>query len=179
MIGYGCASVKTARARNYTRNRTSVQTLVNHCVFLHHFRLQNVYIHKHALTGSEIMGSSLNKTSVIAFVWAGAAIMCFSFAIYGAANDRGVESWVLAFPVLMATLLTSTIWLNTILLESRDVLQKTKRQPSDKLALLKELLDDDELEAFKQALKQNLLEQSDGELLADEETLKALMHKTR
>jgi hypothetical protein len=126
------------------------------------------------------MGSSFDKTGIISTIWVSAAVMCLAIAIYGATNDQGVESWVLAFPILMATLLTSALWLSTVLIESRDVIEKTKRQPTDKLALLKELLDDDELDAFKQALKQSLLEQqSDGELPYDEESLNALIHKTR
>lgn len=120
-----------------------------------------------------------DKGNIIIGIWVSAAIMCLSVAIYGGANDQGVESWVLAFPILMATLLTSAIWVSTTLIENRDTLQKAKRQPTDKLALLKELLDDEEMEAFKQTLQDRILEQRDGELLADEETLQALIQKKR
>jgi hypothetical protein len=123
------------------------------------------------------MDSSVDKTKLISNIWAAAASMCLFFAVYGATNDGGVEAWVLAFPILMATLLTSAIWVSTVLIENRGDFQKAKRQPADKLALLKEMLDDDELETFKETLKASLLKQNDGELPYDEETLQALMHR--
>jgi hypothetical protein len=59
--------------------------------------------------------------------------------------------------------------------------EKAKRQPGDtntKLALLLELMDEDEREAFKETLKRRVLDDmtsGDGELLADAATLESLL----
>ena len=60
--------------------------------------------------------------------------------------------------------------------------EKNKRQSGDKLALLMELMDEDERAAFKSTLKQRLLDSADyadGELPYSGETLAALLNEER
>lgn len=128
---------------------------------------------------------------------------CLSFVIWGGAiaagivamqspflatNDMGV---VVMVPFLFALLSMIVIWavpesIRLAQIRERakageregEYTEKGKRQTGDKLTLLLEMMDDDEREAFKEALKRRALEDagySDGELPFAGETLESLL----
>lgn len=123
-----------------------------------------------------------------AFIW----LMACGFGI-AAVNATNSDSWIVV-PVLLATLLaTAVIWISEALGASakarvetrhltgrsdRSAAGKSKREESDKYALLLELMDEDERAEFKEMLKRRALQDmrlsDDGEFFAPT-TLKSLM----
>lgn len=131
------------------------------------------------------MESNTAKTSISVTIWIATAIICFGIAIYGAVTTYDVKV-LFALCMMIAIAATGAVWTLPIFEERSGTADltpeqdKAKRQPADKLALLMELMDEAEREAFKEALKQRVLEEagsrSDGELPYDLETLEALTY---
>jgi hypothetical protein len=94
--------------------------------------------------------------------------------------------WLAISPLVIAVLGTFMLWVVPEL-DSTEAASKTeqsigkaKRQQGDKLSLLLELMDDDERQAFKQLLKQQVLEETgyaDGELPYGGDTLESLLNE--
>jgi hypothetical protein len=95
-------------------------------------------------------------------------------------------------PIIIALIGTFVIWGLPEIMKDKDTLKlggqldesggKAKRKQGDKLALLMEMMDEDERQAFKTALQQRLLQETtantaydDGELPYDAETLESLL----
>jgi hypothetical protein len=123
------------------------------------------------------MWSALQKTGATAAIWFGVGFVCFAVAIYGSETQRDV-TLLFTFAILVASVFTLLLWFMPAIAEIVASREKAKRQPVDKLALLRDLLDDDELAAFKETLKQRVLDSvsagDDGELPLDAATLEAL-----
>jgi hypothetical protein len=121
------------------------------------------------------MLSAGHRMAVIIGMWIGVGIGLFSVGIYGAETGRDV-GWLFALVVLISVF--TTLILSGALpgFSFRPPGQeKAKRQSDRKLALLLELMDEDERKAFKEALKQQVLESgSDGELPYDAGLLEML-----
>ena len=90
---------------------------------------------------------------------------------------------IVVVPLVIALFGTMAIWSPELLMEDKDAKKqpstivnyqssKSKNQPSSKLALLMEMMDEHEQEAFKETLRQRVLEDatitSDGELSVDD-----------
>lgn len=121
------------------------------------------------------MLSAGHRMSVLIGMWVAVGIGFFALGVYGAETGRDV-GWL--FVVTLLTALFTTIVLSGALpgvFIGAAGQEKTKRHQDDKLALLLELMDNDERRAFTEALKQRVLEgESDGELPYDAELLEAL-----
>jgi thiol:disulfide interchange protein len=124
------------------------------------------------------MGSGSQKVGATAAIWFGMAIISFAVASYGTESQNDV-GWLFVLLTVIASALTLLLWTFPVIAESYVNREKAKRhQPDERLALLKELLDEDELAAFKAVLKQRMLEsvtRSDGELPYDAEALEELV----
>jgi Na+/melibiose symporter-like transporter len=119
------------------------------------------------------MGSASQKVGATAAVWFGMAIICFAVSAYGTESQNDVR-WLFVLLTLIASALTLLLWAFPAVAERFLNREKAKRQPDERLALLKELLDEDELAAFKAVLKERMLERitrSDGELPYDVDAL--------
>ena len=103
--------------------------------------------------------------------------VCFSLAIYGSETQNDLTG-LFTFAILVASVFTLLLWFMPAVAEIVANREKAKRQPVDKLALLRDLLDDDALAAFKETLKQRVLDSvsggDDGELPLDAATFEAL-----
>jgi hypothetical protein len=119
-------------------------------------------------------------------VWGGAIGMVSAIAPFVAEGDMPLVAGVGLFVALLATFLfwglpEVTRMYNARLAARVDEMPaatKSRRQRGDKLALLLELMDDDEREAFKEALKRRTLDNigyDDGELPYSSETLASLL----
>ena len=116
-----------------------------------------------------------HRMAVIIGMWIAVGIGLFSVGIYGAETGRDV-GWLFVLPILITVFTTIILsgalpgfWLRS------PGEEKAKRQRDDKLALLLELMDEDERMAFKEALKQRVLgSESDGELPYSVELLEVL-----
>ena len=125
--------------------------------------------------------------------WGGAIGMAAAVGEYVAPGDMPL---IAAFGLLVALLATFLFWglpevtkIYDARLAARlgevPTSDKAKRQSGDTLALLLELMDDEEREAFKETLKRRVLEDmgvDDGELPYAAETLESLLeeeHSTR
>jgi hypothetical protein len=114
-------------------------------------------------------------------IWIGTGVICFGLAIYGAVTGNDIASlFILA--MLIAAVTSVSAWVLPSFAARRTEAQpaeKAKRMGDDKLSLLMSLMDDDERVAFKEALKQRLLDSAaaptDGELPYDAESLEALL----
>ena len=118
--------------------------------------------------------------------WGGAIGMAAAVGEYVAPGDMPL---IAAFGLLVALLATFLFWglpevakIYDARLAARlgevPTSDKAKRQSGDTLALLLELMDDEEREAFKEALKQRTLDNigyDDGELPYSNETLASLL----
>lgn len=111
------------------------------------------------------MLSAGHRMAVIIGMWVAVGIGLFAVGIYGAETGKDV-GWLFVLAILLpifTTIILSGALPGFTFRSSRQ--EKAKRQSDDKLALLLELMDDDERVAFKEALKQRLLEsESNGEL---------------
>ena len=114
------------------------------------------------------MLSASQRMAVIIGMWVAVGIGLFSVGVYGAETGRDV-GWLFAAVVLITVFTTITLSGALPGFSFRSPGQeKAKRQSDRKLALLLELMDEGEREAFKEALKQRVLESgSDGELPYD------------
>jgi hypothetical protein len=112
-----------------------------------------------------------------------AGISITALIVSGDARFSGDVTAVTLMPLIIGFLVTLVVWVGG---DSKGQArpadyEKAKRQPGDantKLALLLELMDDDEREAFKETLKRRVLDDmtsGDGELLADAATLESLL----
>lgn len=121
------------------------------------------------------MLSAGHRMSVLIGMWVAVGLGFFAMGIYGAETGRDV-GWIFVLTLLAA--LFTTIVLSGALpgvFFGAPGQEKTKRRQDDKLALLLELMDENERMAFKEALKQRVLDdESDGELPYDAELLEAL-----
>lgn len=124
-------------------------------------------------------------------VWIAAAVGFFAIGIYGAISELDVAG---LFIMMMVAAMASTImiWMLPIFGNRSEHTEQTqqqepgkaKREGDDRLALLLSLMDDDEREAFKAALKQRVLADvggpvggpDDGELPYDAESLETLLY---
>lgn len=128
----------------------------------------------------------LREPKVIAtgFIWIAAIVISLGL-MFSPFID---EEWLLSIPVTAAFLSTLAVWLSgkssgeAIARLTQSAAEKSKRgapQPADadsKMRLLLELMDDDERQAFKDALKRQMLGSAganDGEL--DHDTLESLL----
>jgi hypothetical protein len=123
------------------------------------------------------MESPSERSGTIIGIWFAAACICFPIMIYGAVTKTNVN-WLFALTIIATLAFTLLFWFMPDPGARAALRQKSKRQPGDQLALLKELLDEDELAAFKTALQDRLLDSAasrhDGELPLDADTLEAL-----
>lgn len=121
----------------------------------------------------------LGRVIITSIIWIGCLSIAITTLITGS-NMIGV-----IFPLLMAVGGTATIWgsasskserRQALTRDQQDNFYKAKREDAyeQKMRLLMEMMDDDEREAFKQALKRQLLNQDskrghlvDGELPFD------------
>jgi hypothetical protein len=121
------------------------------------------------------MLSAGHRTAVIIGMWIAVGIGLWGVGIYGAETGRDI-GWLLALAILLPVL--TTLLLSGALPGfsfGSSGQEKAKRQSDRKLALLLELMDEDERRAFKEALKQRILEgESDGELPYDAGLLEML-----
>ena len=121
------------------------------------------------------MLSAGHRMAVIIGMWVAVRIGLWGVGIYGAQTGRDV-GWLFALAILLPVF--TTIILSGALpgFSFRPPGQKkAKHHPDDKLALLLELMDEDERMAFKEALKQRVLgRESDGELPYDVGLLDAI-----
>jgi hypothetical protein len=124
------------------------------------------------------MLSAGHRMGVIIGMWIAVGIGLWGIGIYGAETGRDA-GWLIALTILLPVL--TTIILSGALpgFSFRPPSQeKTKRQQDRKLALLLELMDEDERMAFKEALRQQVLGgESDGELPYEAELLEAIGHE--
>jgi hypothetical protein len=109
-----------------------------------------------------------HRMGVIIGMWMAIGVGLFGVAIYGSESGRDV-GWLFVLAILLpafTTLILSGALPGFSFRTSAQ--EKTKRQPDGKLALLLELMDEDERMAFKESLKQRVLDStSDGELPAE------------
>lgn len=121
-------------------------------------------------------------TGPIFGVWFGVAGVAIGLAIYGSETQASI-TLPLIFTVLIGMVTTLLIFALPYLAAMKLEQDKNKRQPADRLALLMELLDEDERAAFKEALQARALDDmrlgGDGELPADEQTLSELLRGSR
>ena len=116
-------------------------------------------------------------------IWIGTGIIAFGIGVYGAASGADVRA-LFVVVMLLAAVASLAAWFMPIVAArqfAQPLAEKSKRGGDDKLALLLSLMDDDERVAFKEALKQRLLDNaaapSDGELPYDADSLAALLHE--
>ncbi len=132
------------------------------------------------------MPDSGNK-DVLVGLWFAMSLVAIA-AVIGSAiagEAGGLFAWALALPLVIALLATIAILYGERLLgpaasrEKAETSEKAKRQGADKLALLMDLLDEDERAAFKARLMDEVLAEagsgSDGELPYDADSLEALL----
>jgi hypothetical protein len=116
------------------------------------------------------MSSSDQRTTIVAMMW-------FATALIGIAIADAGSIW--AVFGLFAIALAATVVLMREPGSGALFREKQKRGSADHLSLLLEMLDEDERAAFKETLKQRMLEQigapDEGELPADADTLAALL----
>lgn len=117
---------------------------------------------------------SAERMGLLATIW-------FSMALVGIGIATGSDTpELMIIPITVALLLTVVMVLIPDMLAALTAERaKGKRQPQDKLSMLMDILDEDERAAFKDLLKQRVLEDmgraADGELPADDESLAALL----
>ncbi len=132
------------------------------------------------------MSSNINKSAVIVTLWITMAVLAFFGLTIGSSRMGGELSWYFVLPLLLAFVGTFAVWWTDVLAtrmlsspRSGADSEKAKRQGADKLALLMDLLDEDERAAFKARLMDEVLAEagsgSDGELPYDAESLEALL----
>lgn len=115
-------------------------------------------------------------------IWIGTGIIAFGIAIYGISTETDV-SGLFIMAMVLAAVASAAAWVVPAVvarrIEAQPAGEKAKRGGEDKLSLLLALMDDDERLAFKEALKQRLLDSAtgptDGELPYDAESLEALL----
>ncbi len=113
---------------------------------------------------------------VIIGMWLAVGISLFSMGIYGAETGHDIGR-LFILTILITTVATLVLAgaLPGLSFESSEQ-EKAKRRSDDKLSLLMELMDEDERFAFKEVLKQRMLDPGidDGELASGIELLDAL-----
>ncbi len=132
----------------------------------------------------ETSGESARTSAFIA-MWIAAAIATFGLSIYGAMAGLR-EEWILIVPMGVALIATLALWFAPLGgAAARQAIQaeeaeKAKRRPADRLSILLELMDADELADFKERLKAQILTDAaadrDGELPYDAATLESLLY---
>lgn len=118
------------------------------------------------------------RMGVLATVWVAMAIATIGVAV--GTSTPGL----MVIPIAVALLVTiMMVVVPDIVKALATEREKAKRQPQDKLSLLMELMDEDERAAFKEALKQRVLDDmtatGDGELPVSDESLAALLDRDR
>lgn len=131
------------------------------------------------------MPSHQTNKSIIVIIWIAVAVIDFGVAL--ASIEQGqIDRLIFAFPIMAAMMATLYIWTMQTRHEERlaqsahnDEQEKSKHQAGDKLALLMQIMDDEERKALKERLTRQVLEeaafQDDGELHYDSETLESLL----
>ena len=133
------------------------------------------------------MQSNIDKTSVIVTIWISMGIISF-FGLTLTNHQAGGElTWAFVLPLLIAFVGTFAVWwmdalVTRVLPDRQDSTQeKTKRHSSDRLALLLELMDDEERAVLQARLMDEVLSEarstSDGELPYDAISLEALLEE--
>lgn len=121
------------------------------------------------------MLSTGQRTAVIIGMWFAVAIGLFAIGIYGSESGRDVG--LLFVVTLLFTVVATGILAGAMpgfFSKSRDE-EKAKRDRDSSLDLLLGMMNEDERLAFKESLKQRVLENvADGELASGEEVLAAL-----
>ena len=138
-------------------------------------------------TGSS-ESSEMAKSTILA-MWGAAAVIDFAVALSTTDNGNAL-GWAFVIPMVVA--LIGTLFVLGMQMErdkhriNAETLQKTeqekpKRNADDNLALLLDLMDEDERQAFKAKLEQRILDNisnsADGELPAGAGSLEMLMQE--
>ncbi len=124
------------------------------------------------------------KSEVQYAIWLGTGAICFGMGIYGAASSADVGPFFLA-AMIIAGVISLTYMLLPVLTARRaeaPAVEKSKRGSDDRLSTLLALMDEDERQAFKETLKQRMLDSltqpaADGELPYDSDTLETLLQE--
>ena len=126
---------------------------------------------------------NLGKDAIVA-MWIAVAIIDFGVALSTIENNNPL-GWPFVLPILVAFLGTLIIWTTQLPRErynkqSAQGQEKPKREAGDMMALLMELMDEDERAAFKQKLQERVLRDAgygeDGEIPDQRVSLETLMH---
>ena len=126
---------------------------------------------------------NLGKEAIVA-MWIAVAIIDFGVALSTIENNSPL-GWPFVLPILVAFLGTMIIWTTQLPREryrrqSTEDQGKAKRGTGDMMALLMELMDEDERAAFKQKLQARVLRDAgygeDGEIPDERVSLETLMH---
>ncbi len=125
-----------------------------------------------------------HKSEVQYAIWIGTGAICFGMGIYGAASNADVGPFFLV-AMIIAAVTSMTYMLLPVLAARRleaPAVEKNKRGGDDRLATLLALMDEDERQAFKETLKQRMLDSltqpaTDGELPYDSDTLETLLQE--
>ena len=130
--------------------------------------------------------ANIPKLLLTLFIWAGCVtISMFAITNAGLGGITGGVVVVALVPVIIAQMVTAILWMDSLSFGSRAAAaDKQKRaEPVSRMALLQELMTPDELEAFKDTLRERMLRDSarlqDGELADDAESLTELLRDDR
>lgn len=127
-----------------------------------------------------------NTVTIIA-MWFAVAIIDFGLAIASFADSSSL-GWPMIIPILIALFGTIYIlsvqpWIDARLEQTGRDQEKAKREVGDMMAVLMELMDEDERAAFKQRLEERVLGDAgftdDGEIPDSRVSLDALMEEDR
>ena len=127
--------------------------------------------------------SDIHKTIVTVSIWIAVGLIDFGVALSNIEQGNAL-GWPFMLPLVIALISTLFIWTVPTILEGRVNTaarsdQKPKRSSGDMMALLMELMDEDERAAFKQKLQQRLLRDvgyiDDGEIPDEHISLESLM----
>ena len=121
------------------------------------------------------MLSASQRMAVIIGMWVAVGIGLFSVGVYGAETGRDV-GWLFVLTILLTMFTTLILSGGVPGFSFRPPAQdKAKHQSDSNLALLLELMDENERTAFKEKLEQRVLgNESDGELPHEAELLEAI-----
>lgn len=111
----------------------------------------------------------MDRSGEMFAIWTGVGMAAIGAGIYGGWSGNGIGPLfgVIMVAALLATFLVYSEQLLKVYQAMRAEEAKAKREPADRIALLREVLDEDEWLAFKDALKRQALAEvgaDDGEL---------------
>jgi hypothetical protein len=127
--------------------------------------------------------SDIHKTIVTVSIWIAVGLIDFGVALSNIEQGNAL-GWPFMLPLIIALLGTVFIWTVPALLERRVGVShhsesKSKRDSGAMMAVLMELMDEDERAVLKQKLQQRLMRDvgyiNDGEIPDDRMSLESLM----